>query len=164
MTGDHCLPAPLIVRRYSGAVWLPISGSARRARGGEQFSAQTFDLAPVEPGELFEDGFSLACRRHHDGAPVAPAGFLPDQAPARRPLDQAHHGVVAFLKELRELGDRGRAESRKALHAEEQLMLLRGDARGAGRLLAETQETAQLVARPGQALLERRGPVLPVTV
>ena len=79
-------------------------------------------------------------------------------------LDQAHHGVVAFLKELRELGDRGRAESRKALHAEEQLMLLRGDARGAGRLLAETQETAQLVARPGQALLERRGPVLPVTV
>jgi len=102
------------------------------------------------------------CKDAHE-ASVAGTWRLANQTPPASALDQADDGVVALLKKLGQLGNRGPAASREALDPEQELVLLGSQAGGARSLLAKSQEPAQLIARPSQPPLERRRFVLPVS-
>ena len=90
---------------------------------------------------------------HFHPAPVGRRRGAAHQAAPGQPVDQADGAVVAELEPFGEFTDRDIVAFREALDREQRLVLLRGQARGAGRLLAELLETAQGVPEGGQPLV-----------
>jgi len=85
-----------------------------RRRRSEQLRPQPPKLMAVNRGKLAQHFHTEAgCENTHK-ASVARTRRLANQAPLASALDQADDGVVALLKKLGKLGNRGPARSRKA--------------------------------------------------
>lgn len=101
--------------------------------------------------EPLQDGSAAAGEPHANKATIVPAVLFAHQATPHRAFDEADDGMVLLLEELGQFGDRGPAASRVPGHPEHQLVLLRGNVRGAGSAFAESDESAELVAKPREA-------------
>lgn len=85
----------------------------------------------------------------HEPAVRLTLGFT-YQATPRGAVHEAHYRVVPLLEELCEFANVRPAPPGMSGDAEQQLMLLWRNARGARSLLAESQELAQMIAKPRQ--------------
>src|SRR5262249_19095680 len=96
-------------------------------------------------------------RQPHEHLPTVALPALAADEPSRfRPVDELDHAVVPEVQPVCERSDRRGPAPGQPLHAEEQLMLLRLEARRPRRLLAEAEEPAQLVAELGERTVVRR--------
>jgi len=96
-------------------------------------------------GERPQHDLSFVGQLHADGAAVGGARAAPHEVALGEPVDQFHHAVMAQLHPLAQVTDRD-VGRRRALHRQEQLMLLRLKADAACGVLAGPKELPQLVA------------------
>src|SRR5579862_431018 len=97
-------------------------------------------------------------RQGHDHLPtVARMRRTPYDATRFAPVDELDGAVVAKLQTVGQRPDRRGGAVRHAAHREQELVLLRLQTHVACRLLAEVQETAQLVAKTRQRTIVGQG-------
>ena len=90
-----------------------------------------------EPGQ---QPFALGQKTNlHDSA-VSRGVLLTNQAATLSALHQPHHGVVPFLEKFGQFANCCPASSGEPGYAQQQLVLLRGEAPRAGSTFAESQE------------------------
>jgi hypothetical protein len=111
-------------------------------------------LLPVSAGEPAQAGRSFGRKADADLAAIVCAADPFDQAAGGEAVDQPDGAVVANQKVIGELADGGAFGLIEPLNGEEDLVLLRLEAFGAGGLLAEMDETADEKAEPAE------GPVI----
>jgi len=85
----------------------------------------------------------------------------PDETARLHAVDDLDRAVMPQLEALAEPPVGRRRARRHAAHGEQELVLLRLEAGGAGRLLAEAEEAAELVAELRQCAVLRRGDGVP---
>jgi len=108
------------------------------------------ELGEMVQRELAEHRLSPRRELDEDPAPVDECATPPHELPLRQAVDQLDGAVVLHLKPLGQLADRRLPVPREALHGEQELMVLGLDTGGSGRLRAESEEPADLVAELGQ--------------
>lgn len=89
--------------------------------------------------------FGQKTNLHHSA--VALGVHLANQSATRSALHQPHYGVVPFLQKLGQFADRCPASSGVAGYAQQQLVLLRGEAPRARRTFTESQEFPKSITK-----------------
>ena len=108
------------------------------------------ELGEMVQRELAEHRLSPRREFDEDLASVDECAAPPHEPPLRQAVDQLDGAVVVHLEPLGQLADRRVPAPREALHGEQELVVLGLEAGGTGRLLAESEEPADLVAELGQ--------------
>jgi hypothetical protein len=101
----------------------------------------------MKGGQATQHGFALRRQAEQHLSTIAVAAFALQEATLLQLVAECHGRVMLDAEALGNRAD-GRAHARgQAAHGQQQLMLLRLDARRARRLLAERQEPTHLVAK-----------------
>jgi hypothetical protein len=103
------------------------------------------NFTPVKFGQLIQQSFTFRQNVNLHDPVVAVGPALSDKPVAFGALHQPDNGVVALLQEFGELSDGGPSPARKTCDAQEQLMLLRRQAVGAGGPFAEAEKFPELI-------------------
>jgi hypothetical protein len=103
--------------------------------------------------EMPQNPLALGREFHAHLSPVLVSAGLLDEAPLHQPVHQFDGAMVLELKALGQIGDGRPWVAAHTLHREHQLMVLRLDSGLPGRILAEVQETADLVTEFRQGLV-----------
>lgn len=106
-------------------------------------------------GEGGQELFAGPCQLHQDGARVSGIGGAADGTAALQAIDQFDGAVMLQKQAAGQFADRGRRSLRQALDGEQQLVLLRLQAGGAGLIFTELQELPQLVAELRESAVAR---------
>lgn len=118
--------------------------------GSHQAGRCLNELARVLSGKLGQDAISLAGDVEDCAAAVGGIFGAFQQVFAHAAVHQLDGAVMPEAQALGRIGDGDGSVFRRAGHLEEQLVLLRLEARFHGGLLAEEEEAAQLEAEIGE--------------
>jgi hypothetical protein len=103
--------------------------------------------------EFTEDFVCFGRKANQNLATVFSTAVATDEPSRRQAVNQFYCAVMLYLEALRHLGYARPCSFRKPFQGEQKLVLARLDSRGAGHLLAEMQETANLVPQFRQGLV-----------
>ena len=109
--------------------------------------------------QIPQDLVSCRGKRQEHLTPILAAAAPSDVAGASQPIDQFDRAVMLDLQPLRQFADARARSVRKPFQREQQLVLARFEAGVTGRLLAERQESADLIPKLCQRFVIFRGKV-----
>jgi hypothetical protein len=124
-----------------------------RAEGVDQARAGSAEFVAMREREAREEACAARRYAQQDLAGVGTAARADEQSFGFEAAAQLDGAVVADLQALGESADGGRNSQRQSLKSEQSLMLLRLNAGGASRVLAEIQEAADFVTESGEGLV-----------
>jgi len=120
------------------------------ASSGRHSCRKASRLIPMQLRQLCQNRLATLRKVNPHEAAVRLALDFADQPSLGCPLHQADHRVVTLLQKFGQFTDGCRFSVRVTRDPEEQLMLLRSDTFRSRRLLAETQESPQVITEPGK--------------
>jgi len=127
-------------------------GSNQRRSGGAQF-------VDAISHHLLEEFFAAGQKRNQNAAAVVAAAAPADIAVCYKAVDQFHDAVVFQRQALGECADGGFDAFGEAAKSQQNEILLRFEARGAGDGIAFAEEMANAVAQLGECAIFVRGDV-----